>query len=74
MFYCKYCRTERDDILAGIEYKRSIKCYICVRRGTKLTDSRVQCPCGVSYINTVTTEVAHLKSKIHLHYVKELFS
>jgi len=72
MFYCKFCDTERDDSLIGIEYKCSIKCDICIRNGTKLNDRRVNCICGVSHIKNNTTEKAHLKSKNHIKFLNSL--
>jgi hypothetical protein len=74
MFFCKYCGLDRDDSLIGIEYKCSIKCDICIRKGTKLTDTRQKCVCGVSYTNNSTTHTAHIKSKNHLEYIKGLSS
>ena len=72
MFYCKYCRSERDDSLINTVYKNSIKCDICARNGTKLTDSKLHCVCGVSFINNVTTEIAHLKSRNHIKILNSL--
>jgi uncharacterized protein YuzB (UPF0349 family) len=72
MFYCKYCNNERDDSLVGVEYKCSIKCDICVRRGTQLKNSKKKCDCGVSYTNNVTTHKAHLKSVNHNVFLNRL--
>jgi hypothetical protein len=72
MFYCKYCGIDRDDSLIGFEYKCSIKCDICIKRGTQLGDIKKKCICGVSYNNNVTTHKAHIKSKNHLQFIKEI--
>ena len=74
MFYCIYCDTERDDSLINTIYKNSIKCDICVRNGTKLTDTRVYCICGASHVKNQTTHLAHIKSKNHLKFLKGLSS
>ena len=73
MFYCKYCKNNRDDNLISIIYKQSIKCDICVKNGVKLSDRRNLCECGISHINNHTTLIAHQKSKIHTEYIKKNF-
>jgi hypothetical protein len=74
MFYCKYCRKEREDREAGIHFKKSIKCWKCVSNGTNLKDQpKKVCECGVTYTDSNdTTKKAHLKSKFHNNFINSL--
>lgn len=74
MFYCKYCRKNKEDEEISVYYKHSIKCINCVKQGRQLTHiPRTNCKCGVSYFNiNRTTLQTHNNSKKHIYYLNSL--
>jgi hypothetical protein len=71
MFYCVYCKKDKEECVADIHYKKSIKCSDCARNfSIKKPAYTINCECGITLKST--GRMRHLASLIHKRYLNSL--